>query len=202
MNLTLKKLIKLVLDDKRILVIYLIVCTLIYPAYFTLFKLKKENLYKIDIMYNYTLPNSISSTLSDSFLNLLFDKISQGGFRKAGFYCEIKINEVYKSKIIECAEKNKESNFENFRKRIESLYEEHIDQLRRSIEQFPFAISDKSEVINYSKENLIYLEKEKKTKYLLKVSEQTRIYEFNNIHYIISFILIFFLNILRIVIKY
>lgn len=202
MDLTLKKLIKLVLEDKRMLIIFLIVSSLLYPAYFTFFKLKNENIFKVDIMSNYTLPNSISSMLTDSFLNLLFYKISQGDFKKDGLYCEVKINDTYKSKVVECMDKNKEINFENFREKIIKLYEDHIDQFYKSIQQSPFTHTDKSEIINYGKEYLGFLDKEKEKKYFLQVTEKTKINEFNKINYIISFLLIFFLNILRIVIKY
>ena len=209
MNLTLKKLIKLVLEDKRTLIIYLIVCSLLYPVYFTLFKLKEEKIYKIDLMYNYTLPNSVSSVLSDSFLNLLFHRISKGDFKNNGFDCEIKINDTYKSKTIECANKDKKINFENFTKKITNLYESHIEQFATtSLGNLPLYVSDRSldvsdrSLAKHRKEYLEYLEKEKKTKYFLKITEETKKNEFKIIYYIMSSILIFFLNILRIVIKY
>jgi hypothetical protein len=202
MNLTLKKLIKLVLEDKRTLIIYLIVCSLLYPVYFTLFKLKEEKIYKIDLMYNYTLPNSVSSVLSDSFLNLLFHRISKGDFKNNGFDCEIKINDTYKSKTIECAYKDEKINFENFTKKITNLYESHIEQFATtSLGNLPLYESDRS-LAKHREEYLEYLEKEKKKKYFLKITEETKKNEFKIIYYIISSILIFFLNILRIVIKY
>lgn len=202
MNLTVKKLIKLILDDKKMLVISLIVSSLFYPMYFSILKSKKVEFYNIDFMYNYTIPNSISSLLTDTFFNSIYYKIVQNEFINDGFDCAIKLNENYRSKTIECKDENKNPDFENFRKKINSLYEKHIDNFYKSMTLSPFSISDKTELIDLSKNYLSYIITEKEKKFFLVISQKEKKNKFNIIYYITSFILIFFLNIFRILIKY
>lgn len=202
MDLSLKKLIKLILEDKKLLILYLVVCLLFYPVYFSIFKLKTEKSYKVDLMLNYSIPNSISAMISESFVNLMFYKISENKFDKIGFKCAINVNEIYKSKTIECVDKNEKPNFENFKKIIYNFYEEHVNDFAKSIEQFPFVYSDRNEINNFDKEYLRSIIKEKENKFFLRVYETEKKDKFNFIHYITSFILIFFFNVFRILIKY
>ena len=208
MDLTIKKLIKILLKDKSFFVFFFMISILFYPIYFFSYNLINPKLtLRIDTMYNYTVPNSISSLLSDTFISNLNHKIENQEFLKKGYKCTTKINENTKNKSLECITKkeNKDEQTKNFKILIYEIYDKHIDRLYESIKYVPHAFVDTNLAVRYnfsSNENLIFLKKEKDLKFYLNLETKENVKKFNFITYIISFILIFFLNIFRIILKY
>jgi hypothetical protein len=158
-------------------------------------------------MYNYTIPNSISSLLSDTFTSHLRDKIEKNYFLKYDLKCILKVNESTKKRNLECISKknNKVEQIKNFKILISKIYIEHIENLYIALKYSSPTFQDlrlglKNEV--EVDRDLIFLNKEKDLKFYLniEIKDQERI--FNFAHYILSFILIFFLNIFRVILKY
>lgn len=208
MNLTIKKLIEILLKDKKLLVVFFLVSILFYPIYFFSYKLNENKvIFKVDSMYNYAIPNSISSLVSDTFVNLLNNKVQEKDFLRLGYYCNIINNDALKTRSLECISetKNKDEKFKDFKKLIYEYYNKHIDDLYASIEYTPFAFIDLNKDFKSLTDNtkyLLFLKKEKTDKFYLNISMKEKINKFTFSHYIISFILIFFLNIFRIIFKY
>jgi hypothetical protein len=208
MNLTIKKLIKILLNDKKYLVIFLFGSILFYPIYYFSFKLiSPKVILTVDTMYNYTIPNSISSLLSDTFTSHLKDRIEKKDFLKNDLKCILTVNESTRKKNLECIspKKNKDEQIKNFEILINKIYSEHIENLYSSIKYAPPTFLDirsgfKNEINN--DQNLIFLNKEKDLKFYLNIEIKDQEKIFNFAHYIVSFILIFFLNIFRVILKY
>ena len=100
MDLTIKKLIKILINEKKFLIVFFLISVLFYPIYFYK-KLNEDKVYlRVDTMYNYTIPNSISSLLSDTFINLLRTKVEENFFLDKGFKCDVKVNESTKKKTL------------------------------------------------------------------------------------------------------
>jgi hypothetical protein len=208
MDLTIGKLIKILVKDKRLFVIFFIISILFYPIYYFSYNLINPRLIlKVDTMYNYTIPNSISSFLSDTFVNHLRSNIENQEFLKKGYKCNVIINDNTKNKTLECSTKkeNKDEQTKNFKTFIYEMYSKHIDHLYESITYAPQTFADTNIATKYNvvnNENLLFLKKEKDLKFYLNVETAENLKIFNFTHYILSFILIFFLNIFRIILKY
>jgi hypothetical protein len=208
MDLTIKKLIKILLNDKKYLVIFFFGSILFYPIYYFSSKLNNPKvILTVDTMYNYTIPNSISSLLSDTFTSHLKAKIENNDFLKNGLKCIMKVNESTRKKNLECIspKKNKDEQIKNFKILIDEIYSEHIENLYNSIKYAPPTFHDlrsgfKNEIDN--DRNLTFLKKEKDLKFYLNIEIEDQKKIFNFAHYIISFILILFLNIFRVILKY
>jgi hypothetical protein len=158
-------------------------------------------------MYNYTIPNSISSLLSDTFINHLKSKIENKDFLNKGLKCLVKINENTRNKALECIapKENKDEQIKNFKTLIHEIYSKHIENLYNSIKYAPPTFVDlrlgtKNESDNDP--NLIFLKKERDLKFYLNIEIKDQEKNFNFAHYILSVIFIFFLNIFRIILKY
>jgi hypothetical protein len=85
------------------------------------------------------------------------------------------------------------------------MYSKHIDHLYESITYAPHTFADTNISTKYivvNNANLLFLKKEKDLKFYLNVETEENLKIFNFTHYILSFILIFFLNIFRIILKY
>jgi hypothetical protein len=208
MNLTLKKLIKILLDDTKFLVIFFLSSILFYPIYYFSFQLNNPKvILKVDSKYNYTIPNSISSFLSDTFINHLKDKIENKYFLNKGLKCIVKINENTKNKALECIapKENKDEQIKNFKTLINEIYNQHIENLYNSIKYAPPSFIDlrlRGENANNNDPNLIFLEKERDLKFYLSIEIKDKENIFNFAHYILSVIFILFLNIFRVILKY
>jgi hypothetical protein len=208
MDLTIKKLIKILLDDTKFLVIFFLSSILFYPIYYFSFQLNNPKvILKVDTMYNYTIPNSISSLLSDTFINHLKSKIENKDFLNKGLKCLVKINENTRNKTLECIapKENKDEQIKNFKTLIHEIYSKHIENLYSSIKYAPPTFVDlrlggKNESDNDP--NLIFLKKERDLKFYLNIEIKDQEKNFNFAHYILSVIFIFFLNIFRIILKY
>lgn len=208
MDLTLKKLINILVKDKKFFVIFFMISILFYPIYYFSHNLIKPKIvFKVDTMYNYTIPNSMPSLLLDTFINDLKTKIENQEFLKKGYKCTININENTKNKNLLCSiiKENKDYQTKNFETIINEFYTKHIDNLYESIKYSPYTFADinsgaKSNFI--SNENLNFLKKERNSKFYLKIETSENAKTFNYVHYILSLILIFFLNIFRIILKY
>lgn len=208
MDLTIGKLIKILVKDKRLFVIFFIISILFYPIYYFSYNLMNPRLtLKVDTMYNYTIPNSISSFLSDTFLNHLRSKIENQEFLKKGYKCTVRINDDTKNKTLECSAKkeNKDEQTKNFKTLIYEMYSIHIDHIYDSVKYAPPTFADTNIGTKYNlvnDENLLFLKKERDIRFYLNVETTDNVKTFSFAHYILSFILIFFLNIFRIILKY
>jgi hypothetical protein len=208
MDLTINKLIKILLNDKKYLVIFFFGSVLFYPTYYFSFKLSNPKvILTVDTMYNYTIPNSVSSLLSDTFISHLKSKVENEDFLKNGLKCVMKINESTRKKNLVCIspKKNKDEQVKNFKILIYEIYSEHIENLYNSVKHVPPIFQDlRSGVINETRndQNLAFLQKEKNLKFYLNIGIEEEEKKFNFAHYITSFMLIFFLNIFRVILKY
>lgn len=208
MDLTIKKLIKILLDDTKFLVIFFLSSILFYPIYYFSFQLNNPKvILKVDTMYNYTIPNSISSLLSDTFINHLKGKIENKDFLNKGLKCIVKINENTRNKALECIapKENKDEQIKNFKTLIHEIYSKHIENLYNSIKYAPPTFVDLrlgNKYENDNDPNLIFLKKERDLKFYLSIEIKDQEIIFNFAHYILSVIFIFFLNIFRVILKY
>ena len=206
MDLTIKKLIEILINEKKFLIIFFLSSILFYPIYFYT-KLNDDKVFiRVDTMYNYSIPNSISSLLSDTFINLLKTKIEENYFLDKGLKCNVNVNESTKNKTFEClsAKNNKDVNFTEFKILIHEVYSNHIENLYQSIKYSPTIFIDSRLGNNegvFNDQILIFLKKEKNLRFYLNIEKKDRQARFNFVHYILSFMLIFFLNIFRVILK-
>lgn len=208
MDLTLKKLINILVKDKKFFVIFFMISILFYPIYFFSFNLLNPKInFTVETSYNYTIPNSMPSLLLDTFINDLKNRIENQEFLKKGYKCSVNINENTKNKNLLCStiKENKDYQTKNFEAIINEIYAKHIDNLYESIKYSPYIFTDISSGTKFNTindENLNFLKKEKNSKFYLKIKINENVKTFNYVHYILSLILIFFLNIFRIILKY
>ena len=208
MEITLEKLIKLVFKDKKILYFYLIISILAYPT-FSYYKNKfvSEKVdYRVSIRYNLTLPNTGIAYTIESFFFELQNRVNNYDFKEQGFSCRKEADDNIKFRSITCATFDSASNFEKFKDLTNKYYSDHIENIQYVLKKSPTLLNNNEnqqyDFIEVNQKFIEFLEEEKKSKFFLKIEKVKKLHKFNIVYYIFSILIIFSLNVFRVVLKY